>query len=211
VDREKAGECFKVTPGGGAFVTTEGVKVGGGEGGAAVMFKRGVDVGAVSIGSIGGEALEDAAGVGDFGIDEGGCDGEGEAGIEGALVMGDAVGRATVGRKGVAEDTTGVSAAETNGNFAAKQFAEGRDGDVRVFFDKSPFNFVKGNCSDSRSGFVVSVGNFDAKVFADKGGFGSGRAEIKRGHGNVWFGMVWVDFIGGECVGEMARVLRCFR
>ena len=69
VGGEEGGEGVEVGSGGGAFVAATRFDGGGGEGGDAMVFEA-VDGGGSRLLTIAGEALEEAARVGDFGFDE---------------------------------------------------------------------------------------------------------------------------------------------
>lgn len=66
---KEGGEGFEIGAGGGALVAATRFDGGGGEGGDAMVFEP-VDGGGGRLLSIAGEALEEAARVGDFGFDE---------------------------------------------------------------------------------------------------------------------------------------------
>jgi hypothetical protein len=187
-------EGFKVVSSGGAFDAAEGVEgvgVGGGSGHGGEPCG-----GFGGLGTVGCEALEDAAHVEDFGVDEdaGSSEASGrvavgvELGGEGGGVavcgMGDADGGAVGGLKG-------------DRDAAGEEFAEGGGGEGDGVGDEDALDFGERDVALAGVGGTGGVGvgrEVDFEVFGGEGGVGAGGGDVEGGHGVVvviWFCGEW--------------------
>lgn len=136
-------EGFVVEGGGGAFDAAEHVAVGESGGGLEEGIEL-VEVDGQVDGAVGGEALEDAALVEDFGFDEGACEVEAEGFVEAAAVLFEA----GAGRGGGGWAEQALDAArpgdEGNGDVQFGEGAKGGGGGLGGGGDDDALNFDEG-------------------------------------------------------------------
>lgn len=183
VGGEEGGVGLEVEAGGCAFVAAEGFEALCGEGVLGVLFEGvedGVDLG---LGAVGGEALEDAALVEDFGFDECDGDGEGELGVLGALVLGVEGGAEGCGVLEEGEELA-VVVEDDDGELAAGEFGKGGEGDGGAFVEEEAFDVAD---VDGVGGGVVfgCVGWGDEEAFAFELDACAGGGEVECGHGEL--------------------------